>query len=70
MHRRKKRKSIRKDASVASHRAPYPGRGVLRSQDTPSPAEGSADAERLSFLVELPSRRWLEQAATNSTASP
>jgi hypothetical protein len=66
MHRRKKRKSIRKDAAAAP-RAPYPARGALSDQDAP-PADSRADAEHLSFLVELPSRRWLEQAATNSTA--
>jgi hypothetical protein len=67
MHRRKKRKVLRKDASAAAPRAPYPGRGALDDQDKP-PTDGRADPERLSFLVELPSRRWLEQAAANSTA--
>lgn len=67
MHKRKKRKRVGKDASVPRRQGPYSGRGALSGADTPA-AKGSADKEGLSFRVELPSRRWLEQAATNSSA--
>jgi hypothetical protein len=68
MHKRKKRKSIRTDASAPPRRGPYPASGALSGTDQQTAAQGSADKEGLSFRVELPSRRWLEQAATNSTA--
>ncbi|MCJ7543374.1 MAG: hypothetical protein MUP47_02220 [Phycisphaerae bacterium] len=68
MHKRKKRKTVSKDALAPVPQAPYPGCDAL--SDDQKAAAQDADKEGLSFRVDLPSRRWLEQAAANSAASP
>ena len=66
MHKRKKRKTVSKDALAPVPQAPYPGCDAL--SDGPKAVQ-DADKEGLSFRVDLPSRRWLEQAAANSVSS-
>ncbi len=69
MHRRKKRKRLSQQASVPLRQG-YPGRAAM-SEGIPGgeAAAPKSDKERLSFRVDLPSRRWLEQAAANGAAS-
>lgn len=67
MRKRKKRKSVGKDAPVRLRQVPYPGCGALGGAQKAAAQEG--DQEGLPFRVDLPSRRWLEQAAPNGPAS-
>ncbi len=69
MHRRKKRKRLSQQASVPLRQG-YPARGALSGTLPGDQATTlNSDKERLSFRVDLPSRRWLEQAAANGAAS-
>ena len=62
MHRGKKRRNIRKDVSVRVRLTGYPGHSALSGAGQGRSA-GQAGVETLPFRVDLPSRRWLEQAA-------
>ena len=60
------RKSVSKDASVPLRQLTYPGSGALSDSEKASARD--TEKEGLSFRVDLPSRRWLEQAAANGPA--
>ena len=71
MDRRKKRKTVGKEAPVAAHSVPCPGSGALEvpgGQKLAQEGQVASGGEGLPFRVDLPSRRWLEQAANSAAA--